>query len=56
MEAEEEGSAVVVEGWAPRGTRLGQEAEWGLEKIRRGRDWLLVCRTTGLVTRKHFSL
>lgn len=47
---------MVVEGWAPRRTGLGSEAEWGLEKILSGRDVPPVCRTTGLVTRKHFSL
>lgn len=43
---------VAVEGPGPE----VEEDEKVLEKIRTGTGGPLVCRTTGLVTRKHFSL
>lgn len=50
--------AEVVAGVAADGPgpELEEEEEKVLAKMRTGTGGLLVCRTTGLVTRKHFSL
>lgn len=48
--------AEVVAGVAAEGPGPDEEEESVLAKIRRGTGGPLVCRTTGLVTRKHFSL
>lgn len=49
--------AEVVAGEAAEGPGPAvEEEEKVLVKMRTGTGGLLVCRTTGLVTRKHFSL
>lgn len=50
--------AEVVAGVAAEGPgpEVGEEEEKVLAKMRTGTGGPLVCKTTGLVTRKHFSL
>lgn len=48
--------AEVVAGGAAEGLGPEMEEEKVLVKMRTGMGGPLVCRTTGLVTRKHFSL